>query len=123
MEQVETEPQGFIEALRETDELDLTVIGRNTGRKSTRPVWFVHEGNKIYLLPVNGSDTEWYKNALKNPTITLSADGESLTAEVKPITDPARVKQVVAKFRAKYGDGEVEKYYSKFDAAAEVTLH
>jgi hypothetical protein len=123
MEQVETEPQGFIEALRETDELDLTVIGRNTGRKSTRPVWFVHEGNKIYLLPVNGSDTEWYKNALKNPTITLSADGESLTAEVKPITDPARVKQVVAKFRAKYGDDEVEKYYSNFDAAAEVTLH
>ena len=123
MEQVETKPQGFIEALRETDELDLTVIGRNTGRKSTRPVWFVHEGNKIYLLPVNGSDTEWYKNALKNPTITLSADGESLTAEVKPITDPARVKQVVAKFRAKYGDDEVEKYYSKFDAAAEVTLH
>ena len=123
MEQVEPEPQGFIEALSETDELDLTVIGRNSGRKSTRPVWFVHEGDKIYLLPVNGSDTEWYKNALKNPTITLSAEGESLTAEVKPITDPARVKQVVAKFRAKYGDDEVEKYYSKFDAAAEVTLH
>ena len=122
MEQVEPEPQGFIAALSETDELDLTVIGRNTGRKSTRPVWFVHEGNKIYLLPVNGSDTEWYKNALKNPTITLSAEGESLTAKVKPITDPARVKQVVAKFRAKYGDDEVEKYYSKFDAAAEVTL-
>jgi hypothetical protein len=123
MERVEPEPQGFIEALSETDELDLTVIGRNTGRKSTRPVWFVHEGNKIYLLPVNGSDTEWYKNALKNPTITLSADGESLTAEVKPITDPARVKEVVAKFRAKYGDDDVEKYYSKFDAAAEVALH
>jgi hypothetical protein len=123
MSQVETEPQKFIEALSETDELDLTVIGRNTGRRSTRPVWFVHEGDKIYLLPVNGSDTEWYKNALKNPTITLSAEGESLTAEVKPITDPARVKQVVAKFRAKYGDDEVEKYYSKFDAAAEVTLH
>ena len=123
MEQVEPKAQGFIEALSETDELDLTVIGRNTGRKSTRPVWFVHEGNKIYLLPVNGSDTEWYKNALKNPIITLSTDGESLTAEVQPITDPARVKQVVAKFRAKYGDDEVEKYYSKFDAAAEVTLH
>ena len=56
MEQVETEPQGFIEALSETDELDLTVIGRNTGRKSTRPVWFVQEGDKIYLLPVTGSD-------------------------------------------------------------------
>ena len=49
---------------------------------------------------------------MKNPTITLSADGESLTAEVKPITDPAGVRQVVAKFRAKYGDDEVEKYYS-----------
>jgi hypothetical protein len=24
------------------------------------PVWFVFEGEKLYLLPVQGSDTQWY---------------------------------------------------------------
>lgn len=112
----------FIQALRQTDEIDLTVTGRVSRRKTTRPVWFVHENSRIYLLPVKGSDTEWYKNVLKNPTITLSAEGQTVTAKVKPITDPARVNEVAQKFRAKYGAGEVAKYYSKFDAAAEVEL-
>jgi hypothetical protein len=112
----------FLKALQKTDEIDLTVTGRVSGRNSARPVWFVHEGKEIYLLPVQGCDTEWYKNILKNPTITLSAEGATLTLQVKPIIDPARVREVVEKFRAKYGAGEVKKYYSKFDVAAEVEL-
>jgi hypothetical protein len=112
----------FIQALRQTEEIDLTVTGRVSNRKTTRPVWFVHDNSKIYLLPVKGSGTEWYKNVLKNPTITLSADGKAVTAKIEPITDPARVNEVVEKFRAKYGADEVAKYYSKFDVAAEVEL-
>lgn len=110
----------FTSALEKTDEIDLTVTGRISGHKTTRPVWFVHEDGKIYLLPVKGSETEWYKNVVKNPTIELSAEGETLTGKAKPTTDSARVKEIVAKFRAKYGAGQVKKYYSKFDVAIEV---
>ena len=110
----------FLKTLQKTEEIDLTVAGRISGHKTRRPVWFVHEDGKIYLLPVQGSETEWYKNVVKNPTIELSAGGETLTGKAKPITDSARVKEIVAKFRAKYGSGEVEKYYSKFDVAIEV---
>jgi hypothetical protein len=38
------------------------------------------------------------------------------------ITDPAKVGEVVEKFRAKYGAGNVKKYYSKFDVAVQVPL-
>jgi hypothetical protein len=34
-------------------------------------VWFVLEGQKLYLLPVQGSDTQWYKNVLQNPSIRI----------------------------------------------------
>ena len=34
-----------------------------------------------------------------------------------PITDAKQVSFVVEKFRAKYGAGDVRKYYSKFDVA------
>jgi len=32
---------------------------------------FVHEGNTLYLLPVQGSDTNWYKNLLVDPTLKI----------------------------------------------------
>ena len=47
-------------------EIDLTVKGRKSGQDISRPVWFVHEDDKLYLLPVQGLDTNWYRNVLKN---------------------------------------------------------
>jgi deazaflavin-dependent oxidoreductase (nitroreductase family) len=108
--------------LTSSDEIELTVAGRRSGHKTTRPVWFVQEGKSLYLLPVSGSDTEWYKNMLKNPTIMLAADGEKWTAKATPITDAAKVREIVEKFRAKYGAADVKKYYSKLDVAVEVPL-
>jgi hypothetical protein len=32
------------------------------------------------------------------------------------------VNDVVKKFKSKYGEGEVKKYYTNFDVAVEVTL-
>ena len=109
-------------ALDSTDEIELTVTGRKSGRKTSRPVWFVQEGERVYLLPVKGSNTEWLKNVLKNPTITITVNGLKSSVKATPIKDPAKVSQVVEKFRAKYGAGNVKKYYSKFDVAVEVRL-
>jgi deazaflavin-dependent oxidoreductase (nitroreductase family) len=109
-------------ALDSTDEIELTVTGRKSGHKTSRPVWFVQEGEKVYLLPVKGSDTEWFKNVLKNPTIIVTVNGLKSSAKATPITDPAKVSQVIEKFRAKYGAGNVKKYYSKLNVAVEVPL-
>ena len=112
----------FTNVLKSTDEIELTVTGRISGRKTSRPVWFVRDGATLYLLPVTGSDSAWYKNALKNATITLAAKGAKLTAKARPLTDAATVGDIVEKFRANYGAGEVKKYYSKFDVAVAVSL-
>jgi hypothetical protein len=103
-------------------EIDITVIGRQSGRKSSRPVWFVMEGAKLYLLPVTGADTQWYKNVLQNPWMRIEARGLGVEFQTKPLTDPETVKQVVEKFREKYGVADVKKYYSKLDVAVEVNL-
>ncbi len=57
-------------------QIRISVIGRKSGHKISIPVWFVLEGEKVYLLPVNGSDTQWYRNVLKNPSIRIDARGE-----------------------------------------------
>jgi hypothetical protein len=112
----------FKQALEGTDEIEVTVTGRSSGRKITNPIWFVQEGDELYLLPVRGSDTDWYRNVLKTPTIWLSADGSEFSATAKPITDPATVRDVVDKFRAKYGGAEITRYYTKLDVALQVPL-
>jgi deazaflavin-dependent oxidoreductase (nitroreductase family) len=101
----------------------ITVIGRKSGRAISRPVWFVLEGSKVYLLPVQGSDTQWYKNALKNPRIRIEARGLGAEYPAVPVTDAKAVKSVVEKFREKYGKADVKKYYSKFDVAVLVNLN
>jgi len=103
-------------------EITLSVKGRKSGRDIARPVWFVHEGNTLYLLPVQGSDTNWYKNLLVDPTLKISVNGPEISARGKRITDSSRVDDIVRKFKSKYGEGEVKKYYTKFDVAVEVPL-
>ena len=103
--------------LSRSREINITVTGRKSGRPISIPVWFVLEGDKLYLLPVQGADTQWYKNTLKNPTIQIESGGEKAELKVTPITDPKQVASVVEKFRAKYGPSDVKKYYSKFDVA------
>jgi deazaflavin-dependent oxidoreductase (nitroreductase family) len=103
--------------LSRSREINISVTGRKSGRTISIPVWFVLEGDKLYLLPVSGSDTQWYKNVLKNPSIRIDARGADAELRAVPITDQTRVSSVVEKFRTKYGASEVKKYYSKFDVA------
>ena len=98
-------------------EIKISVTGRNSGRTISIPVWFVLEGEKLYLLPVQGSDTQWYKNVLKSPSFRIDAGGTEAKLQAVPITDAAGVSSVVKKFREKYGAGDVKKYYAKFDVA------
>ncbi len=113
----------LIDRLSRYREIKITVTGRKSGRAISNPVWFVFEDGKLYLLPVQGSDTQWYKNVLKNPKIKIDARDAEAELKAVPITDPKQVASVVEKFREKYGPGDVKKYYSKFDVAVLVQVH
>jgi deazaflavin-dependent oxidoreductase (nitroreductase family) len=104
-------------------EIKITVTGRKSGRAISNPVWFVLEDHTLYLLPVQGSGTQWYQNVLKNPSMRIDARGAEAEVKAVPITDAQRVSAVVEKFREKYGAGDVKKYYSKFDVAVLVQVY
>jgi len=108
--------------LSRSQQIKLTVTGRTSGRSISIPVWFVFEDDTLYLVPVQGSETQWYQNVLKNPSIGIDAHGENAQLRGVSITDAKRVSSVVDKFRAKYGVGDVKKYYSKFDVAVSVQI-
>lgn len=108
--------------LARSREITISVIGRKSGKTISIPVWFVVEGEKLYLLPVQGSDTQWYENLLKIPAIRIDARGVESGFRASPVTDARAVKSVVEKFREKYGEEDVKKYYSKFDVAVVVEI-
>jgi deazaflavin-dependent oxidoreductase (nitroreductase family) len=103
--------------LSRSSEIKISVTGRKSGRTISIPIWFVADDKKLYLLPVHGSDTQWYKNVLEKPSIRIEAGGAEAELNVVPVSDTAQVSSVVEKFRAKYGAGDVKKYYSKLDVA------
>jgi len=111
----------FRTALQGAQIIEITVTGRTSGRSLSYPVWFALEGDKLYLIPVRGSDTEWYKNLRKRPSIRLEARGKTFTTNARLLTDETQLGKVLEKFRDKYGRN-VKSYYPKLDVAVEVPL-
>src|SRR6266850_5467806 len=99
---VEMQVPGSRESLKDRltryRQIKISMIGRKSGQTISIPVWFVLEGEKVYLLPVQGSDTQWYKNVLKNPSIRIDARGVEAQFRASPVTAAKGVKSVVEKF-------------------------
>jgi hypothetical protein len=110
------------DAFAGTDEVEITVTGRKTGRQITHPVWFVQEESSIFLVPVTGSDSHWYKNVRRTPWIQVAANGTAVNTSVTPITEPDRVNHVVEMFCDKYGADQIEGRYPKLDVAVQVSI-
>ena len=110
------------DSLQDTDQITVTVTGRVTGRQIANPVLFVLESGRVFLLPVRGSDSDWFKNVRATPRLRLTADGVTVTATARPITDRARVREVAAKFQAKYGADPIAATFRKLDVAVEVSV-
>lgn len=113
---------GFAQALRGREEISITVIGRRSGRRITLPVWFVTARGTLWLLPVRGSRSQWFRNLVVNPTITVHAGRPRTTTMARLVRNRRTVQGVVAKFRRKYSPQEIREYYSRFEVAIAVPV-
>jgi deazaflavin-dependent oxidoreductase (nitroreductase family) len=112
----------FRKALASAEELQITFVGRKSGKRFSVPVWFAVDGTAVYLLPVGGTGSKWYKSILKNPTMELGASGKTATVNARPVTDRKQIDATMDMFREKYGASDVKKYYPEQDAAVELMV-
>ena len=113
----------FTRALKKGRQIKISVIGRNSGRTITLPVWFVHENDTLWLLPVNGSKTQWYQNVLKNPAITMKVGKEERTLKAQVLKTATSVGKVIQSFQQKYTPDMIAKYYpGPLDVAVQLKL-
>lgn len=94
--------QATLEKVANHSTVEITTIGRKTGKPHTKPIWFVYDQGHFYLQSGKGGETDWYQNLQKNPQITLKIDTLTLRGTAKFITDPQEVERIHGLFRNKY---------------------
>jgi len=81
--------------------LRLTHHGRKTGTSYTVTIWFVVEGEAIYLETVN-MRRQWPRNVRARPDVVLEIGDETLHGLATPITDPGEMDHVAILAKRKY---------------------
>ena len=86
-------------------------------------MWFVLEGEeKVILVPMKGSDNNWYKDLTKDPQVELGVGETAIQCKATLVRDPSRVERILDRFRAKYKSVWSESYYTKRDVYVEVPV-
>jgi deazaflavin-dependent oxidoreductase (nitroreductase family) len=81
--------------------LILTHYGRKSGKPYEVKIWFVVDGDKVFIGTANVQH-QWVRNVQKNPRIKLSVGGEKFEAQVRFLDDPAERDRALAAAGQKY---------------------
>jgi len=79
----------------------LTHYGRKTGKPHEVTIWFVLDGDKLYIGTAN-VNRQWVRNVQKTPKIKLFMGDESFSGTVRFLTDRAEHERVMTAIRRKY---------------------
>jgi len=79
----------------------LTHYGRKFGKPYEVKIWFVVDGDKVFIGTAN-VQRQWVRNVQKNPRIKLSVGGEKFEAEAQFLADPAERDRALAAMGRKY---------------------
>jgi deazaflavin-dependent oxidoreductase (nitroreductase family) len=110
----------FAGALKRRRQISITVTGRRSGRAITIPVWFVSDDGVLWLLPVYGSDTQWFQNLEKDRAITVLAGEVRRELRARLLNDQRAVIDVIRKFREKYTAEDIKRWYTRLDVAVQI---
>ena len=86
-------------AMRQTT--TLTHYGRKTGKPHEVTIWFVLDGDKLYISTAN-VNRQWVCNVQKTPKISLSIAGETFEATARFLADRAEHEHAMSAIRRKY---------------------
>ena len=82
----------------------LTTRGRVTGKPHEIEIWFVlHEG-ALYIMSGNMERSDWVKNLLKEPHVSLRIAGQTFPAHAALLDDKTLEEIVRMKMATKYNE-------------------
>jgi len=81
--------------------LRLTHYGRRSGRPYTVTIWFMVDGETVYLVTAD-RERQWCRNVAVQPEVQLRIGGETFTGTVERLTDPQAIEHAGDLMAAKY---------------------
>ena len=66
----------------------VTTTGRVTGRPHEIEIWFGYADGTLYLMSGGGRRSDWVKNMLADPRVTVRVDTETFAARAHVVEDP-----------------------------------
>ena len=92
----------------------LTTTGRFTGNPHEIEIWFGLIGNTCYLLSGGRDKSDWVKNLLKNPSVTVRIEKQTFQATAGIVTDEkeqALARDLLAdKYKERETDGSLSEW-------------
>lgn len=86
------------QALDQDETIDITTIGRKSGRPKRMEIWFRRGAGRTYITGTPGA-RDWYANLLAEPRFTFHLKESvqaDLSARAQPITDLAERRRILA---------------------------
>jgi deazaflavin-dependent oxidoreductase (nitroreductase family) len=86
----------------------LTTRGRKTGISHEIEIWFCVYENSLYLLSGGGDKSDWVRNLLKDPHVTVRLAGQTFPATASLLEDKKKEPLVRMAMAIKYNEWEGE---------------
>jgi deazaflavin-dependent oxidoreductase (nitroreductase family) len=84
----------------------LTTRGRKTGTPHEIEIWFVIYENAVYLLSGGMDRSDWVKNLLKDPNVTIRIAGQTFPAVASVLEDKTAEPLIRMAMAIKYNEWE-----------------
>ncbi len=112
------ETNTFLSSLAGEEYCYLTTTGRVSGRPHEIEIWFGLRDNTLYFLSGGGDKSDWVKNLLKNPSVTVRVGKHTFTGTARLVKE--KVEDTLARYllAEKYQEWEDGKTLSEWARTA-----
>lgn len=71
------------------DVCQLVTTGQGTERLHRIEIWFAHRGDTVYVLSGSGTASDWVRNLVQTPEVTLQVGHKELRGRGRIVREPA----------------------------------
>ena len=96
----------------------LTTTGRVTGKLHEIEIWFVIHDTTLHLLAGGKHESDWVKNLIKNPSVTVRIAKHAFAGKARIVTDEKEEMRARTALAEKYQEWEEGRTLSQWARTA-----
>jgi len=108
----------LLSTVKDQDYCYLTTTGRVSGHPHEIEIWFGINDSILYLLSGGGDKSDWVKNLLKNPSVTVRIAKHTFTGIARLVTDEQEDIKARTMLAEKYQEWEEGRTLSQWARTA-----